>query len=396
LTKAAAAASVSWPQVFGFRMARQHLSAPAPGLPEVATDLCGLHAQVMSSAELTVGVRTKGLTRADVASALAPGTVLGRVDHQDGSQTAPESSAPTLVKTWAMRGTLHLLATSDFPLYAAASSLRRHWLQPSWLKAFGVTEAELLALVDAVPKVLDGRCLTRQQLTDALIAELGTEHMRERLGQGWGMLLKPAAFQGLLCFGPNEGRNVTFVRPDQWIGASQPLDPEASMDEVVRRYLGAYGPASREDLARWWGGTPAFARQRFTRLGEEVVEVDVEGRRAFVLTADLPVLVGAKPPSGVRLLGGFDQYVVGASAHLGQLLDGGSRELVSRTAGWISPVLLIDGRIAGVWTYERKGDRYAISLAPFGALRSKSKAGLKGEAARIGAFLDVEARLEQR
>ena len=190
-----------------------------------------------------------------------------------------------------------------------------------------MTEAELLALVDAVPRVLDGQCLTRQQLTDALIAELGTEHMRERLGQGWGMLLKPAAFNGLLCFGRNEGRNVTFVRPDQWIGSWRAFDPEDSMDEIVRRYLAAFGPASREDLARWWGDTPAFARRRLTRLGEEVVEVDVEGRRAFLLTSDLSTLAATKPARGVRLLGGFDQYVVGASAHLAQLLAGGSREL---------------------------------------------------------------------
>ena len=160
MTKAAATAAtaISWSQVFGFRMARQYLTAPAAGTVEVARDLFGLHAQVMSSAELTVGVRTRGLTRADVAGALVP---------------ARKSSKPKLVKTWAMRGTLHLLAASDFPLLAAASTLRDHWLKPAWLKAFGVTRAELLALVDAVPNVLDGKCLTRQQLTDALIAELG-------------------------------------------------------------------------------------------------------------------------------------------------------------------------------------------------------------------------------
>jgi hypothetical protein len=386
-------AELSWPQVLGFRMARQYLAAPAPGMVDVARRLFGLHAQVMSSAELTVAVRTSGLTQADVAAALLPGAAFGRADHQDGGQRAQERSAPSLVKTWAMRGTLHLLTASDFALHAAAGSLRRHWLQPSWLKAFGVTKEELLALVDAVPKVLDGRCLTRQELTDALIAELGTEHMRERLGQGWGMLLKPAAFQGLLCFGPNQGRNVTFVRPDQWVGAVAPLDPETAMDEIVRRYLAAFGPASREDLARWWGGTPAFARQRLARLGEEVVEVSVEGRRASVLRADLDVLVAGEPARGVRLLGGFDQYVVGASAHLGELLAGGSRELVSRTAGWISPVLLVDGRIAGVWSYERKGARFSISVAPFRTMPARVKKGLNGEAARLGAFLGAEVEI---
>ncbi|HEX8769252.1 MAG TPA: winged helix DNA-binding domain-containing protein [Acidimicrobiales bacterium] len=393
MTPAPVAAEVSWPQVFGFRTARQFLTAPAPGMLDVARDLFGVHAQVMSSAELAVGVRTTGLTSADVAAALLPGTALRTVDHHDGSERSRKPSAPLLVKTWAMRGTLHLLTVPDFALHAAAGSLRRHWLQPSWLKAFGVSKDELLALVDAVPKVLDGRCLTRQELTDALIAELGTEHMRERLGQGWGMLLKPAAFQGLLCFGPNQGRNVTFVRPDQWIGGWETLDPEAAMDEIARRYLAAYGPASPKDLARWWGGTPAFARQRLARLGDDVVEVSVEGRRASVLSADLDLVVSGPPARGVRLLGGFDQYVVGASAHLGELLAGGSRELVSRTAGWISPVLLVDGRIAGVWSYERKGGRFSISVTPFGTMPARVKKALKVEATRLSAFLEAEVEV---
>lgn len=387
-------AEMAWPQVLGFRMARQHLTAPAASLLEVATDLCGVHAQVMSSAELTVGVRTAGLTRADIADALVREPVLGSADHQAGGQRSRKHSRPEIVKTWAMRGTLHLVAASDFPLYAAAGSLRQHWLKPAWLKAFGVTKAEMLALVDAVPKVLDGRCLTRQQLTDELIAELGSEHMRERLGQGWGMLLKPAAFAGLLCFGPNEGRNVTFVRPDQWIDAWEPLDAEGAMDEIVRRYLAVYGPASRDDLARWWGGTPAWARQRLARLGDEVVEVSVEGRRVSVLTVDLDTLVASEPARGVRLLGGFDQYVVGASAHLGELLDGGSRELVSRTAGWISPVLLVDGRIAGVWTYERKGAQLSISVDPFGTVPARVRKALRVEGDRIGAFLGSDVDIK--
>jgi hypothetical protein len=126
------------------------------------------------------------------------------------------------------------------------------------------------------------------------------------------------------------------------------------------------------------------------RLGGEVVEVSVEGRRASVRAADLDALVASEPAAGVRLLGGFDQYVVGASAHLSELLAGGSRALVSRTAGWISPVLLVDGRIAGVWTYDRKGARFTIEVAPFGAVPARVRKALKAEGERIGAFVDAK------
>ncbi len=206
----------------------------------MVADICGLHAQVMSSAELAAAVRVDGLR---------PGTVAGAL-----------WSDRSLVKSWAMRGTLHLLTTEDYPLYAAALSNRRFDLDGPWLKYHGLLAADVPALVDAVADALDGRQLTREELGREVVRLLGDSKWEALLASGWGAVLKPVAFQGRLCFGPSEGNRVTFVRPDQWLGPFERLDPVESLAEVARRFLTAYGPARVEEFARWWGVQPKAVR----------------------------------------------------------------------------------------------------------------------------------------
>src|ERR1700745_1849993 len=131
---------LTWARVAAWRVRRQHLDrrAPAGKMRGGASRLCGLHAQVMSSAELTAWARVEGLKRGDIQRAL----------WEDR----------TLVKTWAMRGTLHLLPAHELPLWHAALSTSRRYLRPAlWRKYFGITLEELDHLTEAVGAALDGR-----------------------------------------------------------------------------------------------------------------------------------------------------------------------------------------------------------------------------------------------
>jgi hypothetical protein len=144
---AATAAELDWAQVMAWRAARHHLDerVRSEAMLEVVADIAGLHAQVMSSAELTLAARVEGLEPGDV----------GRALWEERS----------LVKTWAMRGTLHLLPAAEFPLWQAALSTRRNWEAGAWQRAF-VPLGELERLNDAVAQALDGTLLTRGELAD--------------------------------------------------------------------------------------------------------------------------------------------------------------------------------------------------------------------------------------
>src|SRR5436305_9996136 len=222
--------TLQWSQVHAWRMS-QHGRSPRFSSHDVVgavTRTAGIQAQVASAAELAMCTRVEGLSPRDVQAAIFQ-------DH-------------TLVKTWAMRGTLHLLPARELPLYVAA----RNWqLNASWsayFAEFGLsTLAQQEAFLSAIPHVLEQGPMTRQQLADAVAKQTGISQVCDFiLSANWGSPLKPSAFRGDLCFGPSQGQHVTFVNPRVWIGAWQSIEPQMALQEIVRLYLQAYGPATSE------------------------------------------------------------------------------------------------------------------------------------------------------
>ncbi|MGH2600596.1 MAG: winged helix DNA-binding domain-containing protein, partial [Dehalococcoidia bacterium] len=308
-------AALTWRQVAAWRLGRQHLDrrAPRAEMLGVARNICGLHAQIMSSAELTLWARVEDLEPGAVARALW--------------------EERSLVKTWAMRGTLHLLPAAEFGLWAGALGTRRGYLKPVWLRYFGVTREGLDRLLAAIGDALDGRELTRQELADEVARRTGSEEIGDTLRHSWGSSLKPSAFRGELCFAPSAGQNVRFTRPSRWLGPFERLDEDAAMAEVTRRFFVAGGPATRDDFARWWGDGAALAGKLMTRLGDELAPVTIEGEPAWMLAEHVAEMVAAEPTGVVRLLPAFDQYVVAASGHTAHLMPGDFRARVFRPQG---------------------------------------------------------------
>lgn len=321
----------------------------------VASAIGGLHAQVMSSAELSVWARVE---------AVAPGAVAAALWDER-----------TLVKTWAMRGTLHLLPTAEYRTFQAVLSQHRHYLTASWLRGFGLTEEEMRHILAAVPQALRGNLLTREELAAAVSPKVATS---------WGSLLKPSAFRGELCFGPNLGQKVRFTHPETWLELGPPVDPADAALEITRRYLAAYGPATRADYAHWWGRiSPAQAGKLIAALGDEVTSVDVEGVAHWMPAADFDVA----PVKTVRLLPAFDPYVINASPHAERLLPAPElRGRIYRPQGWLSPVLLVGGLLLGVWRTERKGTRVVVGIEPFTTLPAWARKAAEAESERVAAF----------
>jgi hypothetical protein len=366
-----------WAQVMAWRLAGHHLDerAPAAAMLDVAADTCGLHAQIMSSAELTLWARVDGLRPDAVRRALW--------------------EERTLVKTWAMRGTLHLLPAAEYPMWQAARSTARFWEAASWLRGFGVTREELAQLVDAVGEALDGRILTREELAVEVVRLTGSPKLGEKLRESWGAMLKPAAALGRLCFAPSSGQQVRFTRPDRWLAGWHEHDPDEALLKVMRRFLAASGPVTREDVARWWGvPSAAQVQKRIERLGEEVTVVDVDGTSAYLLAADAPGLARAVPSRSVRLLPAFDQYVVTATRQADRLTLGPSTERIYRPQGWLSPVLLVGGRMDGVWRQEAKGRRLRVTIEPFATLPVWARRAAEAEAERLAAWSGAQLELD--
>jgi hypothetical protein len=299
-----------------------------------------------------------------------------------------------LIKTWAMRGTLHLLTPEDAGAFLSLIASGRSWERPSWQQYFGVSPKQLDALREVIRDALHGKVLTRDELIAAVIARRGYGHLGEALGEGWGTLLKPYAWQGDLCFGPSRGNRVTFMRPEdassRWTGLPEP-DGAAAI--VIARYFRAYGPATIQNFHHWLSRGRISSRQLGTWFGatsDRLTEVDVDGERRYVLAADLDELASAKPTKAVRLLPGFDQYVLGPGTEDGHVLPARRRSAVSRQAGWISPVVLAAGVIRGTW--QLAGDR--VRVAWFKEAGSVPRTALHDEVERLATIVGRELRLE--
>ncbi|HET8629127.1 MAG TPA: winged helix DNA-binding domain-containing protein [Thermomicrobiales bacterium] len=356
--------AATWAQVFAWRARRHFLDAPMDEGPSaIAGRLCGVQAQVMSRAEMAIGIRGRDATPVEVRRALG--------------------AERSLVKTWAMRGTLHLLPTADLSLFTAFLAARASAFTAAWVR-YGV---DMPAILAAIPEALDGRCLTREALAREVARIGGRPELGEALLGSWGGTLKPAAYRGLLCFGPNEGRNITFVAPRQWVGDWQEMAIEEASAELVRRYLDAYGPATPEDFAHWSGSRLRPVRKTFARLAGELVTVDVEGERAWLTPAAAADLAAEGGTGAVRLLPGFDPYTIGAIPRLDRHLPASLRARISRTAGWISPVLLVAGRIAGVWQHDVRRGAARVTIEPFAPLPARARAAAERHAATLAPFL---------
>jgi hypothetical protein len=362
------AAELTWAEVHAFRLQRHHVAhrAPKKELAKVVGEIGGLQAQLMSAAELQIAVRVDCRVD-DVRTALW--------------------NDKTLVKTWLMRGTLHLVPAQDLPLYTAAMSTL--WTKPrgAVLKFFGMTESQLVKLTETIGAALNGQPMTREEVL-AVAGKGQSEVVRKWLKSGWGGMLKPAARRGLLCFGPSRGQSVTFVDPKQWLGSWRDIDPDAALVEVARRYLRAYGPATKVDFARWWGNWPGIGNAAWSGLVDELVPISIEGVRADILAIDLNRIARARIEQQVVLLPAFDPYLMGYASR-DHLFDPVHRWKVSRVAGWISPVVLINGRVEGTWSHVASNKTLRVSLKPFTKFPPKIKTEIKMRAESIAEALGL-------
>jgi hypothetical protein len=367
-------AKVSWPQALAWRM-RRHFLDPVvdKSVAAVVRRLCGVQSQVASYAELCVRVRRTNSNAGEVARALSEGR---------------------LIKTWAMRGTLHLLTPEDAGTFLSLIAAGRSWERPSWQSYFGVTPRQLDDLRAVVRDTLGGRALTRGELIEAVIARRGYRHLGDALRSGWGTLLKPYAWQGDLCFGPSQGNRVTFTTPEsassRWAGVPE---PDEAAPRAIASYLRAYGPADANAFS-FWIGSGRIGKRRvrtwFEALGSHLAEVEVGGERAYVLPEDLDELRSTKPTRAVRLLPGFDQFVLGPGTGDGHVVPVHRRRAVSKQSGWIAPVVLAGGVVRGTWGLA--GDRVVVDW--FKEAGAIPRSALQAEVKRLSGILARDLRLE--
>lgn len=358
------APTVSWAQALAWRVGQQLLVEPAPDLLAVVRRLAGVQAQVASSAEQAVWLRS-GIGGADVRGALW--------------------KQRTLVKTWAMRGTLHWLPADELPTWIAALRDKERNIRRSaaWERYHGLSAAQLHEVTDVVGAVVGREPVTREELADAIADRTGDSALAGAVRASFGgSVLKTAAAEGLLCFGPDRGRNVTFVAPGAWVrGRWREPPADEAKRFVVERFFAAHGPATADDLARWWGVPAAEGKRLVASADDALAEVELDGQRCRVPAGELDELLAAEPlRDHVRLLPAFDAYVLAPRSHRRAAWPDGAHDRISRAAGWISASVVLDGHVVAVWQPERTRAGVTIEIEALTSLPARVRREIEREA----------------
>lgn len=366
----------SWAEVCARRLERHWLAAPSEnGSPaDVVRAMCGAHAQVITAAELSVGMRTSGTTVAEVRRALW--------------------NDATLIKAFGPRGTVHLLPANDFALWTAALGA----IPPAAAPGGGfLTAVQTDKVVEAIAEALGAGDLSVDELGEAVIGRTGAWAGElvipafQGMWPRWRAALATAGSRGVLCFGPNRGRLVTYRSPASIMPGFRPADAASALAWLVRSYLRAYGPATSAHFAQWLGASRPWAAEVFDALAGELAPATVEGAPAWVAGGD--TRKATAKPSGIRLLPYFDAYVVGGHPRNRLFPGEASKRALARGQAGNFPVLLVDGVVGGMWHLRRSGRGVEVTVEPFGRLLPAQVDELASQAVRIGTFLESESRL---
>lgn len=374
-------------QVLAFRLQGHALAQRLPaGSLLAAAGACGIQNTPPGSAALALHARVSDLTPGDLDRALA--------------------GEKTLLQVWSLRASPYVVPTRDAAIFTAGllpedEASLRFFIRGAgpYLDLFGLSADEIVARVaEALPEVLDGRELTKDELGAALAQRLSEEIPPEQVSL-WNapdglthygetlvrFALSLVALQGRFCFAPWKRGAATFVLTDPWLGAPLPAsDPSRARAELVRRYLSCYGPSTPGDFAEWAGIAPDQAHRAWQLVEADLVDVRAAGRKAWLNGGDLPRLQAPVEPRGVRFLPPHDPYLLARDRKM-LLPDKALHPLFWRTVGNPGAVL-VDGRLVAAWRPQKKGTRLRITIYPLGCTSNEIQADLEVEAALLAPF----------
>lgn len=315
----------------------------------------------------SVGARAARLTESDVERAL---------------------SEREIVRTWPMRGTLHLVAAEDARWLPALLGPRASQAAAGRRRAMGLDDDAVRSVRAAWEATLSGgRSLGRAELFKSMDAA-GVDSGAQRGPH----LLRYFAEQGLLCFGAHEGKQPTYALIEEWVPNARVLERDEALAELARRYFTGHGPATLDDFAGWAYLPKADARAGLNAVQSDLAEDEVDGT-TYWSAGDAADPRAARRATGVQLLAGFDEYVLGYKNRSAFMTPEIFAAVVPGGNGMFKATVIHDGQVVGLWTTKRLTKRQVVSVSWFDGRTRVAERSLATAVQRYGQFCDVPTSL---
>ncbi|MFC0532786.1 winged helix DNA-binding domain-containing protein [Phytohabitans kaempferiae] len=335
------------------RLAAQRLAGPGhASAAEAVRWLTAAQAQDHGGAVTSVALRTTGGTRAEVEAAFA---------------------AAEVVKSWPLRGTLHLVAAEDLP----------------WILALAAPRVIARSAARHTELALDEKTIGyAHELTREALAG-GRSARRDELIAGWEKagvgtsgqrgyhILRHLAMTGVLCFGPLSGGEQLLVLVDEWVPHPRRPEREEALGELALRYFRGHGPATVKDYTRWAGLTAAEVKAGIAAARPRLEAIEADGV-AHLMDPTTPELLAAnrKEAREVLLLPGFDEYMLGYADRTAALPAAYASRIVPGGNGVFQPTVVSGGQVVGTWRAVGRAGRRAVEATPFAAFGRAAEAAI--------------------
>ncbi len=328
------------------RLFAQRLAGPVSGTAvEAVRWLTAIQAQDFASALTSVGLRTATRLRAEVVAAIDVGEI---------------------VRSWPMRGTLHLTAAEDLPWMVQLLAPRVIKASVARRSKLGLEGPHLHRARELTTAVLSGgRRLCRSDLF-ATWERAGLN----RGGERGTHILRYLAMTGTVVLGPTDGAGEQLVvLLDEWVRQPRHLERDEALGELALRYFRSHGPATTADLAAWCGLTADDTRTALTLARPELLSCHIEGTEHFLDPETPNRLAAAREACGGRvlLLPAFDEFLLGYRDRTAQLDPAHAHQIVPGGNGIFRPTVVSDGRVVGTWTRTGRGAHPEVTATAFTA-----------------------------
>ncbi len=349
------------------RLVNQHLAAPTITTPaELVRALGAVQAQDYSGAKWGIGLRTRGVTDADVERAMTDGSI---------------------VRTHVLRPTWHFVAPADIRWMLALTAPRVKAATASYDRKLGLDDSIFRRTNAALTRALrDGTRLTRTELAHALrrarVDATGTQRLAH--------LVMRAELDGVVCSGGRRGKQFTYALLEERVPPAAPLDRDEALLELTKRYFATRSPATARDFA-WWSGLTVGDATRGIQMAGPSLEREVVGDRAYWV--DPSLRARSTTPPTAHLLPNYDEYFIGFRDRgaIGRRLQ--SVDLVTGGDALTAYVVAVDGQLVGGWKRALKKKAVVVELRLLTRLTAAEERAVASAAEAYGRFAELPVEL---
>lgn len=347
-------------ELIKLRLHNLHISQRVHETPAaIVSELGVVQAQDYAAAKWAIGSRLEGSTDRAIENAL---------------------NDRSIVRTWALRGTLHIAAAEDLRWILQLASSRMTSLYASHYRRLGLDAAVMNKSLRLMTKAMEGgKQLSRKEIAELLEQKgIATSDMR------LSFILLRAALNGMICFGARRNKEFTFTLLDEWIKPTPNKTQDEAMAALALKYFTSHGPATMRDFAWWSGLTLAQVKTAVGAIASELEEVIAE-QQSYWMHRNT---VSPKSATGTYLLAGFEEYLL-AYADRDIVLEKAHSPHAIGKNGLFSPTIITNGLITGVWKRSVEKDGLHVEVKSFYSFSETQKRAIAREAKVFAKFMEA-------